>query len=131
MKLTTAAPTADDVRAWAKGKGIDVADHGRLPFSVVDAFNKGRKATYESTMKQPAKLLVIEGRKADARGINRKVVYRVTVADLRQWALDKGLAVTDRGRIPAEVIAAYGTREAAPLVQTETGSVELRGRKGR
>jgi hypothetical protein len=129
--LNTVAPTADDVRSWAKSRGIDVAEHGRLPFDVVSAFNKGRKVGYESTMKQPAKLLRVEGKKAGKNGRNVRAVYHVTVADLRQWAIDNGLTVTDRGRIPAEVIAAYGTREAAPLVKSETGSVELRGRKGR
>lgn len=128
--LTTAAPTADDVRAWAKDKGITVKDHGRLPFAVVERFNRGRKVGYESTMKQPAKLLVIKGKRADARGINRPVVYRVTVAELRQWAIDNKLAVTDRGRIPVEVQTAYGMRESAPLVKSTSGSVELRGRKG-
>lgn len=113
--ITTAAPTADDVRAWAKDKGLTVRDHGRLPFSVVEAFNKGRKIGYASTMKQPAKLLRIEGKRDGGKGRNVRAVYRVTVADLRQWALDNGMEVTDRGRIPAEVITAYGTREAAPV----------------
>lgn len=127
--IKTAAPTADDVRAWAKNKGLDVAEHGRLRFDVVEAFNRNRKVPYVSTMKQPAKLIRIEGKRA-VNGRNRAAVYHVSAADLRAWGIEAGFDLTDRGRIPAEVIEAYGTREAAPLVKTETGSVELRGRKG-
>lgn len=115
MSTKTAAPTATDVRTWATSKGIEVAAHGRLPFDVVERFNKGRKVPYVHTMKQPDALMRIEGLRADSRGVNRKVVYRITPAALRQWGLDNGFALTDRGRIPAEVITAYGTREAAPV----------------
>jgi hypothetical protein len=110
--LSTVAPTAQDVRARAADQGQEVKP-GRLPFALVEAFNKKHKANpYVATMKQPAKLIVIKGVKADARGVNRLTEYRVTLDALRAWGQAAGFDVADKGRVPQEVYRAYAIREA-------------------
>lgn len=114
MSTKTVAPTASDVRAWAESKGIEVKP-GRLPFGLVERFNKShKKSPYVATMKQPAKLIEIKGKRADARGINRPVVYRVTIDALRTWGQAAGFNVANAGRVPQEVYRAYAIREANP-----------------
>lgn len=38
-----ASPTAADVRAWAREKGLDIGSRGKIPASVREAFNARRK----------------------------------------------------------------------------------------
>lgn len=38
-KATKNGPDPKDVRGWAKDNGIDVPDRGRIPASVMDAYN--------------------------------------------------------------------------------------------
>ncbi len=47
---------------------------------------------------------------SNGRGKSAKDLAKVSNADLRSWAREKGHTVSDRGRVPAAVIAAY--REA-------------------
>lgn len=105
------APTANDVREWATKRGIEVKP-GRLPFALVERFNRGRKVPYVATMKQPEKLIVTTGKRADAKGVNRSVKVTVTPTALRAWAKENGLPMADHGRLPKAVVAAYANREA-------------------
>lgn len=43
------APTAADVRAWAREKGLDIGSRGRIPASVREAFNARRKPDNQYT----------------------------------------------------------------------------------
>lgn len=43
MAATKAPATATDVREWAAAQGIELGARGRIPGSVIDSFNKGRK----------------------------------------------------------------------------------------
>lgn len=111
MAVTT-APTATDVRVWAARKGIEVAAHGRLSAEVIDAYNKGRKNTYSATMVQPnlSPVLSVPGYKIGKGGRKTRVTEKVTASEVRAWARDNGIDVGDRGRIPAEVLVAFGNR---------------------
>jgi hypothetical protein len=46
-------------------------------------------------------------RKTRGRYPQRTQAHRVRSADIRQWARDHGREVSERGRIPASVVAAY------------------------
>lgn len=73
--------------------------------------------TYEIDL-NAANAARLRERLAEFVGVSRKVSGRSArssarstsgsdAAEVRQWAKDNGYAVTDRGRIPAEVRAAY------------------------
>lgn len=113
---TVKTPTAADVRAWARGKGLIVADsdRGRLSAEVIAAYNKGRKHTYAPTMVQASavKVMDIPGYKIGKNGRKTRVTFHnVPVSEVRAWAQANGYEVGARGRIPAEVIAAFGVRD--------------------
>lgn len=109
---TITAVTAEDVRAWARNKGLDVAEHGRLSGETIAAYNKGRKHTYAPTMVQAdvSRVIEVPGFRLGKNGRKVRVTEKVTNAEVRAWARENGLDVGDRGRIPAEVLAAFGSR---------------------
>ncbi len=52
------------------------------------------------------------GRKATTRGVRRRrrtAAHRQRSAQIRAWAKSRGLPVSDRGRIPSDVISRYET----------------------
>lgn len=107
-------PTADDVRAFARAKGLEVADHGRLSAEVIAAYNKGRKNVYSPTMVQASTIKTVDvpGYKIGKNGRKTRVTFRnVPVSEIRAWAQEAGFPVGARGRIPAEVLTAFGSRD--------------------
>lgn len=104
--------TADMVRSWAQKRGMEVADNGRLPFKVVTAYNKAHKSKYESTMRQPAKLVKLTGRKTDKAGRERSTTVTATNPEIRAWAQNAGFPVSTHGRLSAEVLEAFANSEA-------------------
>jgi hypothetical protein len=48
---------------------------------------------------------------------------------MRSWLRENGYTVKDRGRVPAEFVAAYKTR--TPAVAATDGSAAEKSRKGR
>lgn len=103
--------TAQDVRDWAADKTINglvgVAVRGRLPFEVIEAYNKCHRVHYSPLAQQPLPVLTIKG-KRDAKGrINASAAYKVTNPDVRQWAIAQGFTVGVRGRLPKAVLDAY------------------------
>ena len=47
------------------------------------------------------------------RGAGRTASSRERSADIRAWAKDAGITVSDRGRIPASVVAQYETTQGS------------------
>ena len=45
--------------------------------------------------------------RSPARGVGRTAVSRQRSGDIRAWAKGRGLAVSERGRIPASVVEQY------------------------
>jgi hypothetical protein len=114
-KSLVALATADDVRAWARKRGVQVAEHGRLSAEVIAAFNKAHKRVeYRSTMRQPERIVKVPGR-ATRNGQTYNVVYTTTYGEIRDWAFRKGYTLGVRGRIPQHVIDAFATREVKPV----------------
>ena len=107
--------SADDVRAWARKRGVQVAEHGRLSAEVIAAFNKAHSRTqYQTTMRQPERIVKVPG-KATRNGQTYNVVYSTTYGEIRDWAFRKGYSLGVRGRIPQHVIDAFATREVKPV----------------
>ena len=52
MTTTNTAPSASEVRAWARDKGLPVGTRGRLSPELLDAFHAEQSAA--STKEQPA-----------------------------------------------------------------------------
>jgi hypothetical protein len=110
---STVAVTAETVRVWARNKGMEVAGHGRLNSEVIAAFNKAHKSRqYEVTMVQPglSRVIEVKGYKIGGNGRKVRITEKVANADVRSWARDNGFSIGDRGRIPAEVLTAFGNR---------------------
>lgn len=106
-------PTADDVRAWGRARGFQVADRGRLSHELIAAYNKGRKHTFVQTHAPVAQpITVVVGSKADKRGREKPVTETVTAGPIRAWAKANGVELGQRGRIPASVVEAYGAAVA-------------------
>ncbi|HEX2177874.1 MAG TPA: histone-like nucleoid-structuring protein Lsr2 [Nocardioidaceae bacterium] len=59
---------------------------------------------------RPVKGASAARRKSSAGG-KRTTRVRVSTAELRSWARENGYAVAERGRIPAEIAAAYDATE--------------------
>src|SRR5690349_10243510 len=110
---TRIVPTADMVRSWAQKKGLTVADAGRLPFDVVEAYNKAHKVKYESALRQPARLVKLTGTKTDKAGRPRSKTVTATFPEIRAWAVEAGYNLGERGRIPADVLSAYADQAVA------------------
>jgi len=94
--------TASDVRAWARDKGIAVAERGRLPFQLVEVFLARPDVVRRWAHRN--------GLTVGARGrIPVDVVERYLCRPeaVRAWARDRRRAIGDRGRIPAELTADY------------------------
>src|SRR5437764_1331554 len=58
-----AVASAEDVREWARKRGVEVAEHGRLSAEVIAAFNKAHtRVQYRSTMRQPERIIKVPGK---------------------------------------------------------------------
>lgn len=104
VEYTAVKPS--EVRAFAKEHGIPVGSKGRFNADLIAQFNKGKRGPhrYDET-KDYAPHVVCVG-KVKGKPPVRKVV---PVPALRAAAVAAGVQIGERGRIPAEVKAAYAT----------------------
>jgi hypothetical protein len=51
------------------------------------------------------------GLRRAGRGRGRTTHNRERAADIRGWAKDQGITINDRGRIPAEIVQAYESKD--------------------
>ena|SRR6187431_134481 len=104
VQFTAVKPS--EVRAFARANGLPVGDRGRFNAETIKAFNKGRKGPkrYNETLDYAPHVLCVG--KVKGRPPVRKVV---AVPVLRAAALAAKAPIGERGRIPANVKAAYAT----------------------
>ena len=83
------------IREWARQQGHQVPERGRIPAAII--------AEYESahTTRRPASQA---NQEATAR---RRPSPEHSVDTVREWARQQGYEVSDRGRIPADILAKY------------------------
>jgi hypothetical protein len=94
--------TPAEVRAWARERGIEVGDRGRIPETVIELY-----LAKPSTIRKWAS---DRGLQVSERGrISAEIVeqYLARPAAVRSWARRQGIDIGERGRIPVEVIERY------------------------
>ena len=102
-RKVTASPA--EVRAWATENGLTVGTRGKLPPEVIKGYNDSHKVKYvQAAFVQTRK---ITGTKPDKNGRNRSVTVTATTAEVRDAAVQAGLAKPGRGRLSNEVFAAF------------------------
>jgi hypothetical protein len=94
--------TPADVRAWARERGIEIGDRGRIPEPVIELY-----LAKPSTVRKWASE---RGIRVSERGrIPSEVIeqYLSRPAAVRSWARKQGIDIGERGRIPLEVVDRY------------------------
>jgi hypothetical protein len=116
--------TTKEIREWATGAGFKVSSRGRIPADIGQVFHDARakkaQAEPEPVKKTAAKKAIAETtavkkkaakkvprEKAPAKRAASKVPAKTTNREIREWAIGKGLEVSSRGRIPAEIEQAF------------------------
>lgn len=100
---------------------IDLSPHNadKLRKGLAPYVDKARRAAASKT-----------GRAVKAK-IERSVGGRDRSADIRAWAKEHGIAVNDRGRIPAQVTAAYQaddpSKATVPATTSDLGKADEAG----
>ncbi len=107
--------SADVVRAWASEQGLTVGKRGRLAPEVREAFAEAHpKQKYVVGHKTPKTETVVAKRQGKPP-VRRNVV----AAEVRQAAAAAGVPVGKRGRLTAEVKAAFVLGTLSDLAPSE------------
>jgi hypothetical protein len=101
------APAA--VRAWARENGHTVGVKGKLPPTVIEAFNAAHPETpyFEGVHAEAAKKIVVTGVKTLDSGKKIPVRRTTTVNEVRLTAQAAGINVGRRGRLTPDVLTAF------------------------
>ena len=104
VQYTSVKPS--EVRAFAKANGIPVGSKGRFNSDLIAQFNKGRRGPkrYDETLDYAPHVVCVG--KVKGKPPVRKTV---AVPVLRAAAVAAKAPIGERGRIPANVKAAYAT----------------------
>lgn len=113
------------IRDWAIREGHTVADRGRIPSVVIEAFHAAENAVAHTLAAPAMQATTGASKKAPARSEAAKKVAgskpEPAQADVRDWAAQHGYAVAARGRIPAEVTQAHAAAQEAEAVTVAVG----------
>lgn len=102
--------TAADVRAWALKNDLPAGgSRGRLPADTVEAFNAANDATYAPAGERKRKVTAM---RVTDKGRKVPVTRTVNVADVREFAVENGLAKPGRGRLPEAAFQAFALAQA-------------------
>jgi hypothetical protein len=94
--------TPAEVRAWARERGLEIGDRGRIPEPVIELY-----LAKPSTVRKWASQ---HGIRVSERGrIPAEITeqYLARPAAVRSWARKQGIDIGERGRIPLEVVERY------------------------
>lgn len=111
--------TLAEVRTWAEGKElVGKGQRGKLPVDVIEAFEKahpGRK--YDKSAAVLAKRVEVKAIRVNPE-TGRKTPIRKMVlhSEVRQAAIQAGVAVPARGQMPQSVLTAYVAGSLGELV---------------
>lgn len=103
----TASPA--EVREWAKENGLKVGTRGKLPPEVIQQFNKGRRVKYR--VGEFEKTIQVRGIRVNGNGRKVPVRRTATPAEIRAAASANGVDLGERGRLSADVKAAFAAGE--------------------
>lgn len=99
----TVGPSA--VREWATEAGVQVGARGRFSAELLDQFHAANPKVKYTVGHVEGQ--TIKGVRVTASGRTIPVQVKATPAQVREWADAQGLDVGARGRISAEVKAAF------------------------
>jgi hypothetical protein len=104
--------TAADVKAWAAENGLTVhAGRGRMPLSVVHAYNKANRRNRRQYVLGSGVAATRTFPFTTAAG--RESTFQATNKEVRTWAqAQEGLTVGAKGAFSREVLNAYGQAHA-------------------
>lgn len=119
-----ARSTSGEIRAWAVGHGVTLAERGRIPARVIEAFEAGdpTKLPIESaatstssarnaTEAEPAAPAVVSSA-ADDSPRGRDGLTAAERETIRAWALEQGIQVKTRGQLKKDLISNYRAWES-------------------
>jgi hypothetical protein len=126
----SAKKTTKEIREWAIGEGLEVSSRGRISVEIEQAFHdaqakraqaepepvkkkSSKKAIAETTAVKKKTVKKVLGEKAPAKGASAsEAPAQRTTKEIREWAIEEGLEVSSRGRIPAEIEQAFDDAQA-------------------
>ncbi len=120
----TVVVTPAMVREWATANGHTVPARGRLHGDIIEAYNKGNKTKFDSAVKaDTGKMIALKGKRKTESGRTIPWQKSVSTTEIRKAAIDAGIPLGSRGRMPAEVIQAYADNTLADLAANWTERV--------
>lgn len=119
--MKTQTPTSSDIRAWARGAGLEVGDRGRLSPAVLDAYNKahGGSPVKVAAKKAPAKRA--PAKKAPAKRAASKATARKSPAKKSAVRNGPASSAPTRTAAPREAVQHQAPAAApAPVVSADS-----------
>lgn len=120
------------VRAWARATGRAVSERGRIPAALLAAYDAAQNGSTSATADEPAASAAPAAAPRKRGGGRRPAAAkssprRANLGAVRSWARDNGYTVSERGRIPATLLAAYeaanngASADSAPAAPRKRG----------
>jgi hypothetical protein len=113
-----------EIRAWAAGHGVTLAERGRIPARVIEAFDAGDPSKLPATgpagstttdpaaAEPTAPVALSSARKDESRG--RDGLMATERETIRAWASEQGIEVKTRGQLKKELVSNYRAWESRP-----------------
>ena len=137
---TSTSPKRDDlsaVRAWARESGRSVSERGRIPASLLAEYDTAHSTTAAPVSEAPAASDAAAPATITAtpRATRRRSsgptaksssgsAKRSDLSAVRAWARENGQTVSERGRIPASLLAAYDAAQDDSAASDEPAAPE-------
>lgn len=115
--------TNAQIRAWAAEHGVTLAERGRLPGRVIEAFEAGDPArlpasdgatpdTASEPAPEPAPSSSGDGQAGDGQTRGRDGLTSSERETIRAWAVEQGIEVKPRGQLRKDLVSNYRAWEA-------------------
>ncbi|MGH9124736.1 MAG: Lsr2 family DNA-binding protein [Acidimicrobiales bacterium] len=125
-----------EVRAWARATGRAVSERGRVPAALLAAYDAAQNGAAPSTAlaAEPAATEALAAAPRKRGGGRRPAAgksapRRANLGSVRSWARDNGFTVSERGRIPATLLAAYEAANNGTIPDSAPAAPRKRGRR--
>jgi hypothetical protein len=98
----------DDLDGKSADETVEFAIDGKSYEIDLSSSNAGRlRDAFAEFVASARKVAGARGRRGSAAAARRPVIDREQNQAIRDWARKRGMKVSDRGRIPSEVLEAY------------------------
>ena len=115
-----------EIRAWAVGHGMTLAERGRIPARVIEAFEAGdptklpahgaaaSTTTARNAADADSAAPAVVSSPGDDAPRGRDGLTATERETIRAWALEQGIEVKTRGQLKKDLISNYRAWEARP-----------------